>query len=134
MRLVTKYTTELRSALGKELSIGNQHAVPALSKIVLNIGTGSRRQQQKFLDIASEDLARMTGQKPVITKAKKSIASFKLRQGNPIGVMVTLPPIADWPPDMLERARATHAYVRGLRRDLQRRELEAMYAGTEGAG
>ncbi|KAA1248289.1 hypothetical protein F0Q45_21385 [Mycobacterium simiae] len=51
-----------------------------------------------------------------------------------LGVMVTLPPIADWPPDMLERARATHAYVRGLRRDLQRRELEAMYAGTEGDG
>lgn len=90
MRLVTKYTTELRSALGTELSIGNQHAVPALSKIVLNIGTGSRRQQQKFLDIASEDLARMTGQKPVKRVARKAIAGFKLRAGETVGLSVTL--------------------------------------------
>lgn len=90
MRLVTKYTTEIRDALGTSLSIKNRHAVPALSKIVVNIGTGSRRAQSKFLDIAIEDLARLTGQKPVKRIARKAIAGFKLRAGETVGLSVTL--------------------------------------------
>ncbi|MEK7184336.1 MAG: 50S ribosomal protein L5 [Patescibacteria group bacterium] len=90
MRLITQYTTTLRDELGKSLSIHNRHAVPALTKIVVNIGAGSRRQQSKFLDIASEDLARLTGQKPVKRVARKAIAGFKLRAGETVGLSVTL--------------------------------------------
>ena len=77
-------------AIAKEFGIENPMAVPRLSKIVVNMGMGEALANAKVLDTAAEELKAIVGQKPVVTKAKKSIASFKLRQGNPIGVMVTL--------------------------------------------
>ena len=89
-RLKTRYNEELRSALQQELGLGNVMEVPGLSKIVLNCGVGKATQQASLLDGAVADLTTITGQKPVITRAKKSIAGFKLREGNAIGVKVTL--------------------------------------------
>jgi large subunit ribosomal protein L5 len=89
-RLKDKYQSELRSSLQEELSLGNVMQVPTLQKIVLNCGVGQATQQAKLLDGAQADLGVITGQKPIITRAKKSIAGFKLREGNPIGVKVTL--------------------------------------------
>lgn len=74
----------------REFSYGNPMEVPRLQKIVLNIGLGEARENPKALDSASADLATITGQKPVITRAKKSIANFRLREGMPIGATVTL--------------------------------------------
>ena len=89
-RLKERYQKEVAPAIAKEFGITNPMAVPRLSKIVLNMGMGEAVANAKILDTAVEELRAITGQKPVITKAKKSIASFKLRQGMPIGVMVTL--------------------------------------------
>ena len=89
-RLKERYQKEVAPAIAKEFGIENPMAVPRLSKIVLNMGMGEAVANAKILDIAAEELRSIAGQKPVITKAKKSIASFKLRQGMPIGVMVTL--------------------------------------------
>jgi large subunit ribosomal protein L5 len=89
-RLKDKYQSELRSSLQEELSLGNVMQVPTLQKIVVNCGVGQATQQAKLLDGAQADLGVITGQKPIITRAKKSIAGFKLREGNPIGVKVTL--------------------------------------------
>src|SRR5438132_3294284 len=77
-------------AVAKEFGIKNPMAIPRVEKVVLNMGMGEAIANAKILDTAAEELRTITGQKPVITKAKKSIASFKLRQGMPIGVMVTL--------------------------------------------
>ena len=89
-RLKERYQKEVAPAIAKEFGIENPMAVPRLDKIVLNMGMGEAVANAKILDTAAEELRAIAGQKPVITKAKKSIASFKLRQGMPIGVMVTL--------------------------------------------
>lgn len=89
-RLKERYQKEVAPAIAKEFGIKNPMAVPRLQKVVLNMGMGEAIANAKILDTAADELRAITGQKPVITKAKKSIASFKLRQGMPIGVMVTL--------------------------------------------
>ncbi len=89
-RLKEKYTKEIAPAIAKEFDIKNPMAIPRLEKIVVNMGVGEAIANAKVLDTAVEELRSITGQKPVITKAKKSIASFKLRQGMNIGTMVTL--------------------------------------------
>lgn len=89
-RLKTRYETELRPALQSDLGLGNVMEVPRLVKIVLNCGVGKATQQASLLDGAVADLGVITGQKPLVTKAKKSIAGFKLREGNAIGAKVTL--------------------------------------------
>ena len=89
-RLKERYQTDVAPAIAKEFAIKNPMAIPRLEKIVLNMGMGEAIANAKILDTAMAELTSIAGQKPVITKAKKSIASFKLRQGMPIGVMVTL--------------------------------------------
>jgi len=84
------YEKEIRPALVRKFKYKNVMQVPKLTKIVVNVGLGEAIQNIKALDAASSDVALITGQKPVITKASKSIASFKLRKGMPIGCMVTL--------------------------------------------
>lgn len=90
VRLKERYQQEIAPAISKEFEIKNPMAIPRLEKIVINMGMGEAIANNKILDTAADELRAITGQKPVITKAKKSIASFKLRQGMPIGVMVTL--------------------------------------------
>ena len=89
-RLKEKYAKEIKGQLQKELGIENLMAVPKLEKIVINMGLGEATQNVKMMDPLVADLGSIAGQKPVITKAKKSIAAFKLREGMPIGAMVTL--------------------------------------------
>jgi large subunit ribosomal protein L5 len=89
-RLRTKYDTEIRAQLKDSLGLGNVMQVPRLEKIVINMGVGKATQQPSLLEGAVRDLEQITGQKPLITKATKSIASFKLREGNAIGAKVTL--------------------------------------------
>ena len=89
-RLKDKYTNEIKASVQKELGLENVMAVPKIEKIVINMGIGEATQNNKIVDPLVADLAAITGQKPVITKAKKSIAAFKLREGMPIGAMVTL--------------------------------------------
>jgi large subunit ribosomal protein L5 len=89
-RLKQKYDNELKAQLKSELGLGNVMAVPRLEKIVVNMGVGRATQQRSLLDGAVKDLTIITGQKPSVRKAKKSIATFKLREGNEIGAMVTL--------------------------------------------
>ncbi|MCU1493571.1 MAG: ribosomal protein [Acidimicrobiaceae bacterium] len=89
-RLKQRYDSEIRAQLASELGLGNIMEVPRFEKIVVNIGVGRATQQQSLLDGAVRDLGTITGQQPVVTKARKSIASFKLREGNAIGCMVTL--------------------------------------------
>jgi large subunit ribosomal protein L5 len=89
-RLKELYNKEILPQLMKDLGLKNVMEAPKLEKIVINMGLGEAIQNIKILDSAVEEMATIAGQKPVITKAKKSIASFKLRQGMPIGCMVTL--------------------------------------------
>jgi large subunit ribosomal protein L5 len=89
-RLKERYTQEIAPALAKEFGIENPMRVPKLEKVTINMGMGEAVANAKILDTAADELTSIAGQKPVITKAKKSIASFKLRKGMPIGVMVTL--------------------------------------------
>ena len=89
-RLRARFGSEIRSALQKEIGCRNVHQVPRLDKIVINMGLGEAIQNVKLLDSAVEELATITGQKPVVTRARKAIANFKLREGVPIGCMVTL--------------------------------------------
>ena len=89
-RLRTKFEKEVASVLLKELELKNPMAVPRLHKIVVNMGVGEATQNAKVLDPAVNELGQITGQKPVVTRAKKSIAAFKVRQGQAIGAMVTL--------------------------------------------
>lgn len=89
-RLKERYQKEIAPALVKEFHYGNVSAVPRLRKVVVNMGLGEAIQNAKLLDSAAREIGAITGQKPVITRAKKSIANFKLRQGMPIGAMVTL--------------------------------------------
>jgi large subunit ribosomal protein L5 len=89
-RFREKYFSEIRPAIAKELGITNPMAIPKIEKIVINMGLGEATQNVKIMDPLVADLAAIAGQKPVTTKAKKSIAAFKLREGMPIGAMVTL--------------------------------------------
>jgi len=89
-RLKEIYRQEVVPALMKEFGYHNPMEVPRLVKIAVNIGLGEALQNPKALDSAASDISAVTGQKPVITRAKRSIANFKVRQGNPIGLMVTL--------------------------------------------
>src|SRR5205807_992046 len=89
-RLKEIYNKEVRKKLQDEFKIENVMAVPKIEKVVLNMGVGEAIQNAKILDNAVEELATITGQRPVVTRAKKAIAAFKLREGVPIGTMVTL--------------------------------------------
>ncbi len=89
-RLKVRYDTELRARLKDELGCRNVMEVPRLEKIVVNMGVGKATQQQSLLEGAVRDLETITGQKPIVTKARRSIAGFKLREGNSIGCKVTL--------------------------------------------
>ena len=89
-RLKERFHKEVAPALMKEFELKNPMAVPHLHKIVVNMGVGEATQNAKILDPAVNELGQITGQKPVVTQAKKSIAAFKVREGQPIGAMVTL--------------------------------------------
>jgi large subunit ribosomal protein L5 len=89
-RLKARFHKEIGPALMKELDLKNPMAVPHLHKIVVNMGVGEATQNAKIMDPAVNELGQITGQKPVVTRAKKSIAAFKVREGMPIGAMVTL--------------------------------------------
>ena len=89
-RLKTKYNDEVVSAMKTEFGYKNSMQVPRVEKITVNVGLGEATQNIKALDSAVAEIAAITGQKPVITRAKKAIANFKLREGMPIGCMVTL--------------------------------------------
>ena len=89
-RLRQRYETEIRESLRSELGVSNVMEVPRLQKIVINMGVGKATQQQSLLEGAVADLQLIAGQRPVVTKARRSIAAFKLREGMSIGCMVTL--------------------------------------------
>jgi large subunit ribosomal protein L5 len=89
-RMKERYQTETVPALKEALNLGNQLQVPQIKKVVINIGMGEAMDNPKALDAAVNDLSLITGQKPVVTKARTSIANFKLREGRAIGVKVTL--------------------------------------------
>lgn len=90
MALKDRYKQEIIPALKKELGMDNEFQIPRLEKVVVNVGLGDGAQNAKLFDLGVQELQMMTGQKPVITRAKKSIAGFKIRQGMPIGAKVTL--------------------------------------------
>lgn len=100
-RLKDMYNEEIVPAMLKEFGYANVMQVPKISKVVVNVGLGEALQNAKALERASGDIVTITGQKPVITRAKKSIATFRLREGNPIGVKVTLRGTRMW--DFLDR-------------------------------
>jgi len=89
-RLLERYRSEIGPKLSQEFGFTNPMQVPRLTKIVVNMGVGEATQNPKLLEKATEELAAITGQKPLVRKARKSIANFKLRQGQSIGAMVTL--------------------------------------------
>ena len=89
-RLKEKYQNEAISALKKEFGYSNVMAVPKIEKVVVNMGLGEATGNAKIIDTGADEIARVTGQKPVVRRARKSIAQFKVRQGQPIGTMVTL--------------------------------------------
>jgi large subunit ribosomal protein L5 len=89
-RLVKKYKEEIVPQMMKDFTLKNVMQVPRLQRIVVNMGLGEAVQNAKLIEAAAEELTAITGRKPIVTRAKKSIASFKLREGMPIGVMVTL--------------------------------------------
>src|SRR2546422_8379586 len=89
-RLRERYRNDVVPALMKRFGYKNPMAVPKLAKVVVNVGLGEASQNVKLLDVAAVELAQITGQKPIITRAKKSIANFKIRKGMPIGCAVTL--------------------------------------------
>jgi len=89
-RLKDKYYQEIRKELMKELKLENIMEVPRMEKVVLNSGVGEASKDKKFLDRAMEEIAMIAGQRPIVRQAKKSIASFKIRKGMPVGLQVTL--------------------------------------------
>jgi large subunit ribosomal protein L5 len=89
-RLQERYENEIRAALGEKFGTKNPNAVPRLQKIVINMGVGAATQDKKFLEVAAEALGLIAGQRPIITKARKAIAGFKLRENLQIGCKVTL--------------------------------------------
>lgn len=90
MRLKERYASEVAPALQEEFGFRNIHQIPRLTKITINMGLGEAVQNVKVIDLAVQELVAITGQKPVVTRARKSIATFKLRENMPIGVKVTL--------------------------------------------
>jgi large subunit ribosomal protein L5 len=100
-RLKDRYEQDVAPSLKKEFGYKNVMAIPKIEKIVVNMGLGEATQNAKIVDVGVDELARITGQKPVVTRAKKSIAQFKVRQGMPIGTMVTLRGERMW--DFLDR-------------------------------
>jgi len=104
-RLKEKYSKEVVPALQEQLALGNINEVPRMQKIVVNMGVGAAVLDSKQLDAAVEDLRLITGQQPTITRAKKSIAGFKIRQGMPIGAKVTLRGDRMW--EFMDRLLAT---------------------------
>ena len=100
-RLKDRYEQDVAPALKKEFGYSNVMAIPKIEKIVVNMGLGEATQNAKIVDIGADEVARITGQKPVTTRAKKSIAQFKVRKGMPIGSMVTLRGERMW--DFLDR-------------------------------
>jgi len=89
-RLEEKYRESISPQLLKDLEINNVMAIPRMTKVVVNIGEGEAAQNIKLLDAAMDELGRITGQKPLMRRAKKSVAAFKIREGNPVGCSVTL--------------------------------------------
>jgi large subunit ribosomal protein L5 len=89
-RLKDRYAKDVVPALRKQFGYKNPMAVPKIEKVVINMGLGEATQNVKIVDTGADELGRITGQKPVVTRAKKSIAQFKVRKGMPIGTMVTL--------------------------------------------
>ncbi len=89
-RLKEKYNSEVKKALFEKFSYGNVMEVPKLEKISINMGLGQGKDNQKYIQAAADELAAITGQKAIITRAKKSVANFKLREGMPVGAKVTL--------------------------------------------
>jgi large subunit ribosomal protein L5 len=104
-RLRERYEKELSMKLQSELSLSNVMQIPTLEKIVINMGVGKATQQPSLIDGAVSDLTAISGQKPVVTRARRSIASFKLRAGMPIGVKVTIRGNRAW--EFLDRLIAT---------------------------
>ena len=100
-RLRDRYSKEVAPALKKEFGYTNVMAIPKIEKIVVNMGLGEATQNAKIVDTGADEVMRVTGQKPVVTRAKKSIAQFKVRKGQPIGTMVTLRGERMW--DFLDR-------------------------------
>lgn len=100
-RLKDRYKQEIVPALCKEFSYKNVNEAPRINKVVVNVGLGEALQNAKALENAADDVVKITGQRPIVTYAKKSIATFKLRQGNPIGIKVTLRGDRMW--DFLDR-------------------------------
>lgn len=95
-RLLGRYRSEIVSKLTEEFGYTNLHQVPRLDKIVVNMGIGEASQNPKLMERATEELAAITGQKPVVRRARKSIANFKLREGQPVGCSVTLRGLRMW--------------------------------------
>jgi large subunit ribosomal protein L5 len=89
-RLKDKYTSEVVPALTREFGYKNVMAIPRIEKVVVNMGLGEATQNAKIIDVAADELARITGQKAIVRRAKKSIAQFKVREGMPVGASVTL--------------------------------------------
>ena len=89
-RLRERYQKDVVPALQKEFGYANVMAIPRITKVVVNMGLGEATQNAKIVDTGADELGRITGQKPIVTRAKKSIAQFKVRKGMPIGTMVTL--------------------------------------------
>ena len=89
-RLKQHYETQARDRLKEEFQLGNPHQIPRLLKIVVNVGVGEASKDQKLLDSIVEELGTITGQRPVVNRARQSIANFNLREGMPVGVSVTL--------------------------------------------
>jgi large subunit ribosomal protein L5 len=89
-RLRDRYSKDVAPALTKEFGYTNVMAIPKITKVVINMGLGEATQNAKIVDTGADEITRITGQKPVVRRAKKSIAQFKVRQGMPIGTMVTL--------------------------------------------
>ena len=111
-RLKQKYDSEVVSKLQEEYKYGSVMEVPHLEKVVINVGVGDATQNSKLLDDAVRDLTIISGQKPVITKAKKSIASFKLREGQSIGCKVTLRGNRMY--EFLDKLETLEAYLKTL--------------------
>lgn len=113
-RMKQRYREEVAPALIEEFSYANKMQAPRVEKVVINIGLGEALQDAKVLDAASLDIATITGQKPVITRARKSIANFKVREGNAVGVMVTMRGSQMW--EFLDRlVNATLPRIRDFR-------------------
>jgi large subunit ribosomal protein L5 len=100
-RLRERYAKDVVPALKKEFGYSNVMAIPKIEKVVVNMGLGEATQNAKIVDTGADEVMRITGQKPVVTRAKKSIAQFKVRKGQPIGTMVTLRGERMW--DFLDR-------------------------------